>query len=91
MKEEIYELHKNDTWTLVPLKSDMNVVGSKWIFKIKYKSDGSIERYKSSRLVAQGFNETLGLDYFETFSPVIKPATVRIILAIAASLQVPVH
>lgn len=90
VNEEIFSLHKNDTWTLVPFQSDLNLVGSKWVFRIKYKYDGSIEMYKE-RIVAQGFNQTFGLDYFETFSLVIKPATVRIIFAIAASLQWPIH
>lgn len=65
-------------------------MGSKWIFKVKYKSNGTIERHKS-RLVAQGFTQTPGLDYFDTFSPVINPVTMRIILTIVASLNWPVH
>lgn len=90
MQEEIFALHRNHTWTLFPATPNMNVVGSKWIFRIKYRPNGSIERYKA-RIVAQGFHQTHGLDYFETFSPVIKPVTVRIILAIAASLHWPVY
>ncbi|XP_021992185.1 uncharacterized mitochondrial protein AtMg00820-like [Helianthus annuus] len=54
MEEEFHALIKNNTWTLVPRPSNANVVGSKWIFRTKFKSDGSIERYKA-RLVAQGF------------------------------------
>ena len=59
----------------------MNLVGCKWIFRVKYKSDGSVVKNKA-RLVANGFNQTPGLDYFYTFSPVVKVATVRVMLSI---------
>lgn len=68
----------------------MNVVGSKWVYRVKYNPDGSIQQYKA-RLVAQGFHETPGLDFFETYSSVIKPATVRIILSLAVSFNWPIH
>lgn len=90
MQEEFSALQKNNTWSLVPYSPSMSTVGSKWIFKIKHNSDGSIQRYKA-RLVAQGFTQTPCVDYFETFSPFIKPATTRIILTLTASLQWPVH
>lgn len=59
---------------------------SKWIFKIKHNSDGLIQRYKAC-LVAQGFTQTRGVDFFETFSPVVKPTNIKIILTLATSLQ----
>ena len=60
----------------------VKVVGNKWIFKIKYHVDGTISRYKV-RLVAKGFHQTQGVDYTETFSPVVKALTVRVILSLA--------
>lgn len=81
MQEEINTLHTNRTWTLVPRKLDMNLVSSKWVFKIKTRADGSIERYKA-RLVTRGFTQLPGLDYDETFSPVVKPSTIKLIFTL---------
>ena len=86
MEMEIAALHRNHTWDLVKQPPDVNVIGSKWAYKLKHKPDGSIERYKA-RLVAKGYNQTHGLDYFETFSLVVKVATIRIILTVALSFK----
>ncbi|RVW43508.1 Retrovirus-related Pol polyprotein from transposon RE1 [Vitis vinifera] len=86
MQTEIAALHKNQTWDLVDRPKDVNIIGCKWVYKLKYKPDGSVDRYKA-RLVARGFNQTFGLDYFETFSPVVKAATIRIVLTIALSYR----
>jgi hypothetical protein len=65
-------------------------VGCKWVYKLKHNSDGSIARYKA-RLVEKGFHQQQGIDFDETFSPVIKPPTVRLILSLAVSLQWPLR
>ncbi|CAL2265123.1 unnamed protein product [Prunus armeniaca] len=84
MTEEINALLKNNTWTLVPSTPSQNTIGCKWVFWIKRTSDGRIEHYKA-RLVAKCFHQQPGIDYAETFSPVVKPATIRTVLTIAIS------
>ncbi|XP_021751230.1 uncharacterized protein LOC110716888 [Chenopodium quinoa] len=82
MDEEINALVKNHTWNLVPLNTTQNVIGCKWIFHIKTDKDSKIIQYKA-RYVGTGFNQRPGIDYGETFSPVVKTSTVRLILSLA--------
>lgn len=89
MSKEFTALIQNGTWELVP-KHDQNLAGCKWIFRIKRKPDGSIDRYKA-RLVAKGFHQRPGLDYSETFAPVTKPTTIRIVLCLALSYGWPLR
>ena len=81
MQDEYEALQKNETWVLVPKESGGKIVGNKWVFKVKYNPDGSISKYKA-RLVAKGFHQTQGVDFFETFSPVVKQCTIRVILSL---------
>ena len=84
MKDEYDALIENKTWDLVPRPSNANIIRSLWIFRHKKKSDGSFERYKA-RLVGDGAGQQTGIDCGETFSPVVKPATIRTVLSIALS------
>jgi hypothetical protein len=90
MLDEFRALIDNKTWDLVPRTPDMNIVRSMWIFRHKTKADGSLERYKA-RLVCDGRSQQIGVDCGETFSPVVKPATIRTVLSIVVSKDWPIH
>ena len=77
-------LLKNKTWHLVPPRQGKNLIDFKWVFRIKKKSDGTIDRYKA-RLVAKGFKQRYGIDYEDTFRPFVKVATIRLVLSIVVS------
>ncbi|WVZ86115.1 hypothetical protein U9M48_032949 [Paspalum notatum var. saurae] len=90
MEEEYAALLANQTWDLVPRPPGGNVVTGKWIWTHKRRADGTLDRYKA-RWVLRGFTQRPGVDYDETFSPVVKPATVRTVLSLALSRSWPVH
>jgi hypothetical protein len=84
MEEEYEALQANHAWDLVPRPHGANVVTGKWIFKLKLHADGSLERYKA-RYMLRGCTQRPGVDYDETYSPVVKSATVRTVLTLAQS------
>jgi histone deacetylase 1/2 len=86
MQDEYTALINNNTWSLVPLPPHKKAIGCKWIFRVKENADGTINKYKA-RLVAKGFLQTPGFDFTETFSPVIKPVTIRLILTLAVTYK----
>jgi len=88
--DEYQALVDNNTWQLVPRPPGANIVTGKWIFRHKFHADGSLARHKA-RWVVRGFSQREGVDYDETFSPVVKPATIRSVLSIAASRTWPIH
>jgi hypothetical protein len=84
MDDEYAALMKNKTWQLVSLRPNQNLIDCKWVYKIKHKSDGSVDRYKAC-LVAKRFKQRLGIYYDDTFSPVVKSTTIRLILSLELS------
>ncbi|GJX22303.1 ribonuclease H-like domain-containing protein [Tanacetum coccineum] len=90
MHDEYNMLIKNGTWILIPKPPNVNVVRSMWLFRHKYHVDGSLSMYKA-RLVTNGRNQQYRVDYSDTFSPVVKPATIRTVLSLALARNWPVH
>uniref|UniRef100_A0A2N9IA16 Retrovirus-related Pol polyprotein from transposon TNT 1-94 n=1 Tax=Fagus sylvatica TaxID=28930 RepID=A0A2N9IA16_FAGSY len=90
MQEELCALEANKTWDVIDCPAGVTPLGCKWVYSIKVKSDGSLDRYKA-RLVALGNNQEYGVNYEETFAPVAKMTTIRTILAIAASQNWDLH
>jgi hypothetical protein len=84
MDSEFSALAQNKTWHLVPLVPGPNLIDCKWVYKVKRKADGSIDRYKA-HLVAKGFKQRYDIDYDDTFSPIVKFATICLVLSFAVS------
>ena len=90
MHDEYAALLNSHTWTLTSLPSGAKVVGCKWLFKNKYNADGSFQRHKA-RLVTKGFSQTEGCDYNETYKPILKPSTLRVVLSHVVSSSWSIH
>ncbi|KAK1440601.1 hypothetical protein QVD17_06430 [Tagetes erecta] len=90
MNDEFSALQVNDTWELVPRPENQPIIRCMWLFRHKFKADGSLERYKA-RLVVNGKSQTVGIDCDDTFSPVVKPTTIRTVLSIAVSRSWHIH
>ena len=90
MEDEFASLQINQTWELVPRPTEHNVIGCRWVYKVKRGEDGSISRFKA-RLVAQGYSQTQGVDYEEVFSPVAHKTTIRTLLSYANSYNFEIH
>jgi Reverse transcriptase (RNA-dependent DNA polymerase) len=90
VKEELKALEKNKIWVIVPLPKEKRPIGCKWVYKIKYHSDGTIKCYKV-RLVAKGYTQIYRIDYEKTFAPVAKMNTVKILLSIAVNKKWTLH
>ncbi|MCH82453.1 retrovirus-related Pol polyprotein from transposon TNT 1-94, partial [Trifolium medium] len=90
MRAEYDALLTNKTWSLFPLPNNRQAIGCKWVFRLKQNPDGTLNKYKA-RLVAKGFHQKPGFDYNETFSPVVKPVTVRTVLSLAVTNHWPIQ
>jgi histone deacetylase 1/2 len=84
MQDEYNALMANNVWHLVPPSSNKSIIDCKWVYRIKKKDDGTIDRYKA-RMVAKGFKERYDIDCVDTFSPVVKATTIRLVLSISVS------
>uniref|UniRef100_A0AAV1VKE2 Polyprotein n=1 Tax=Peronospora matthiolae TaxID=2874970 RepID=A0AAV1VKE2_9STRA len=87
---EFDSLQRNDTWEIVPLPKGRKAIGCQWVFRVKENQDGEVERFKA-RLVAKGFSQKFGVDYEETFAPVAKFTSIRVVLSMAAKYGLMLH
>lgn len=90
METEMMSLKENDVWDLVKLPAGQKIVGSKWVYKVKTGADGSVQRYKA-RLVAQGFTQKYGTDFDETFCPVVRQESLRLLIALSVQHDLTLH
>lgn len=85
MVEEYDSIVRNSAWEIVPRSEGKSVVGSRWIYKVKQVADGSVEKYKA-RFVARGFSQIEGIDYEETFAPVARYSSIRMVFSLSVQM-----
>lgn len=90
MEADIKALNDNATWKLVPRRTEDNIITTKWVFRVKQKQDGSVEQFKA-RLVANGMRQVYGHDYLDTFSPVVQPLSMRLLLTLVVTRNWVIH
>jgi hypothetical protein len=90
MMEEYQSIIKNDVWDIVLRPEEKTVMTSKWIYKIKHVADGSIEKYKA-RFVARGFSQKDGVDYKETFAPIVGYTSIMVVISLASVMEWRIH
>jgi len=90
MVEEHSSIMTNDVWEVVPRSEDRSIVGSKWIYKIKYAADDSVEKYKV-RFVAKGYAQKEGVDYEETFAPIARYTSIWSVISLVAQMGWQIH
>lgn len=88
--EKYASIMKNDVWEVIPRPEGKSIVTSRWLYKIKYAADGSIEKYKA-RSVARGFSQIEGVKYEETFAPVARYSSIRTVISVAAEMGWKIH
>ena len=90
LEKDYNSLIKNETWELVPPPEGCNIIGSKWVVKVKRDANGDVDRH-TARLVAQGYSQTQGIDYEEVYSPVAKHSSIKTLLALANKHELEIH
>ena len=90
INDEMDSILSKNTWVLVDLPSDSNTIGCKWIFRRKYRIDGSVQTFKA-RLVAKGYRQSEGIDYFDTYAPVARITSIRVLMALTSIYKLVVH